>query len=156
MMCFEATPGFVSQARENVRKAGAHSVEIKQSIWNASALQKNSVDLFMSSHVLEHLPDLCTFLAELYDAMKPGGAVFTEVPNHNKAYIKKVLGGVFHLTLPTPQGFMNAMTAAGFVPVVETLVGNDEYNAVPYGYHIRSVFTKPPHPSITFHGVMGQ
>ena len=94
-------------------------------------------------HVLEHLPDLCAFLAELYDVLKPGGAVFTEVPNHNRAKVmRKKNKWHYHLTLPTPQGFVNIMTASGFVPVVEEVVFSDEAETVEEGSVIRGVFTK--------------
>jgi len=154
--CFEATPGFHTIAEKNIRQAGATDVVVYPRVWDVSLVPKESVDLFVSSHVLEHIPDLCVFFKELFEVMRPGGAVFTEVPNHNEKYVKTVLGGKFHLTLPTPHGFMNIMTAVGFVPVIESLVGADEFNPVPYGYHIRSIFTKPPHPAITYSGSLGQ
>lgn len=156
VVCFEATPGYPVIAERNVRQSGVQDVVVYPRIWNASMIPENSVDLFISSHVLEHIPDLCTFLKELYQVMKPGGAVFTEVPNHNDKYVRGVLGGTFHLTLPTPQGLMNIMSAIGFVPVIESLIGKNEFDTVPSGYHIRSIFTKPPHPAITYKGAMGQ
>ena len=36
----------------------------------------------MSSHVREHVPDLCRLLADVHAAMAPGGLFFAEMPDH--------------------------------------------------------------------------
>lgn len=149
-ICFEASPGLVDKVKANVRAAGARSVVVFRSIWNASLVQKNSVDLFITSHVVEHIPDVCVYFKQVFDVMKPGGAVFTEIPNHNLEYVKTSGDGMFHLFYPTPEGFMHLMRASGFVPVVEALIGSDDFLAVPEGFHIRSIHVKPPHPAMNY------
>lgn len=44
------------------------------------ALSSGSVDVFTSSHVLEHVSDPCEWLAEVWRLLRPGGIVFTELP----------------------------------------------------------------------------
>lgn len=46
-----------------------------------SALPRESVDVVVAFHVLEHLPDPMAFMAELLAALKPGGHAFVEVPD---------------------------------------------------------------------------
>ena len=88
------------------------------------------IDLFLSSHVLEHMPDLCTFLRELHSVMAPGGLVFTEVPFQPAARLKAYAnggaqGGLFHLSLPSQRSMDLLMLANGFrrVALTDTTVG---------------------------------
>jgi 2-polyprenyl-3-methyl-5-hydroxy-6-metoxy-1,4-benzoquinol methylase len=148
-ICFEATPGFAEHAKANVQEIKGVHATIFPDTWNASIIDHNSIDLFISSHVLEHFADLCQFLKELYDRMKPGGVVFSEVPNHTPKYVSETFGGQFHLTLTTHRGHLLLMEAVGFQMVDMTLIGQDERTAYPNGYHIRSIFVKPPHKSQT-------
>lgn len=41
----------------------------------------NSLDYFASSHVIEHLPDTIKALCEWYRVVKPGGCIYTIVPD---------------------------------------------------------------------------
>ncbi len=43
-------------------------------------LKSNSVDLFFSSSVIEHLPDPERAVSELFRTIKPGGLVYAEIP----------------------------------------------------------------------------
>ena len=43
-------------------------------------LKSNSVDLFISSSVIEHLPDPEKAVSELFRTIKPGGLVYAEIP----------------------------------------------------------------------------
>ena len=46
----------------------------------ALPLKNDSVDLFISSSVIEHLPDPEKAVSELFRTIKPGGFVFAEIP----------------------------------------------------------------------------
>jgi len=43
-------------------------------------LRSNSVDLFFSSSVIEHLPDPERAVSELFRTIKPGGLIYAEIP----------------------------------------------------------------------------
>jgi SAM-dependent methyltransferase len=70
MLCFEQS-GAAAVAEKSVRAAGARSVAVIRSPWDASSpLLAPGVDLFVSSHALEHMADLCTFLREVYAVLR--------------------------------------------------------------------------------------
>ena len=108
--------------------------------------------MFMSSHVLEHMPDLCAFTRQLFAAMAPGGAVFTEVPNVTPAWLRaqssqgimpKSGGGPFHISWATPTGLLRYFESAGFkLGTLETFEGY-EASTKPNGLWIRAVFYRP-------------
>jgi len=47
-------------------------------------IPQNTIDLAISSHVIEHIPDDLGALDELYDVLKPGGAAFINTPNRKR------------------------------------------------------------------------
>lgn len=47
----------------------------------AVAVPRNSFDYVIASHVIEHVPDLITFLAEIWTVLKPGGVLSLVVPD---------------------------------------------------------------------------
>jgi predicted SAM-dependent methyltransferase len=49
-------------------------------------LPDNSVDAIYSFHVLEHLPDLGFFMAEIFRVLKPGGKTIGTVPHFSNPY----------------------------------------------------------------------
>jgi len=107
--------------------------------------------LLLSSHVLEHMPDLCSFTSSVFDLMNVNGVVFTEVPNHTGDYLKELQGGNLHLTFPTPRGFMLLMESAGFV-VAKLSTYRSFSEVAARGGWIRSVFIKPDerHLNLTY------
>ena len=90
---------------------------------------------FTSSHVLEHIPDPCVWAAAVYSVLKPGGVVFTEVPNQLKPAYQNMRSGVFHLTYWSRDAFRRFMIAQGFEAL--PLKGKDRPSMV------RTVFRKP-------------
>lgn len=50
--------------------------------------EQQKFDLILSSHSLEHVPDLTSFMDTLFRLAKPGAIVFFEVPNCSEAYFK--------------------------------------------------------------------
>ncbi|KAJ1640016.1 S-adenosyl-L-methionine-dependent methyltransferase [Pavlovales sp. CCMP2436] len=142
LVCFEPGESFSSTAAVLERTSASRSTLIP-GFFDANAQElKNGIDLFLSSHMLEHIGDLCSFLAVLFEKMNPGGFVFSEVPNHSNAYAEEVIGGTFHLTLPTPRSFVAYFYAAGFRLVDLQLVDRSD-NPAGNGFHMRSVFMKP-------------
>lgn len=103
-----------------LRRTGSADAAIIESAWDGAALLKatggRAVDLFLSSHTLEHVQDGCGFLSDLHAHMAPGGAVFTEVPNHSARYLQQLKhsGGYFHLLFPTARGLLLLLENAGF------------------------------------------
>ncbi len=165
IQCFEATPGFPEKAQENIgaqlvrtregedgssvaaaEQNDREKVHIYPSLYDAGKIADGSIDLFLSSHVLEHLGNLPRFLrSELYPKMRHGGLVFSEVPNHDRQYILKTFGGQFHLTFPTPEGIENLFRDAGFEPV-KSWVGDGWVGdgwVGDGGLHIRTIHRKP-------------
>jgi len=49
-------------------------------------LPDNSVDIIYSFHLLEHLPDLGFFMAEIFRVLKPGGKKTGTVPHFSNPY----------------------------------------------------------------------
>ncbi len=49
-----------------------------------AVLEPESVDVAISSHVIEHVPDDLKALNELYRVLKPGGAAFINTPNRRR------------------------------------------------------------------------
>jgi len=50
----------------------------------SSVIAPESVDVAISSHVIEHVPDDLKALNELYRVLKPGGAAFINTPNRKR------------------------------------------------------------------------
>lgn len=140
VVCFEPTPGWGARAR-NVLETTRAKVHVVETLFDSShPLLDGGTNLFPSSHVLEHVPDLCGFAADLHAKMTPGGIVFTEVPNHSREYIRKKFGGKLHLTFPDQYGFHSIMHSAGFALVDEAVYGADEMLPITRGWHTRSIF----------------
>lgn len=58
---------------------GAHKGAIQLDMQDMS-LPDDSVDVVLTPHVLEHVPDTDKALSELFRTLKPGGSVFLQVP----------------------------------------------------------------------------
>jgi SAM-dependent methyltransferase len=156
VVCFEQS-GEAKAAERAVRAAGARSVKVVQSLWDANSdALSGGFDLFVSSHALEHVPDLCEFLAQVYRALRPGGYFFSEFPNSTDEYIKWQVkyprptkrGGAmdFHITHLTPRGLTAYMEATGFQLVDMETVNTGSQRTVANGSGLRFVWRKPSHP----------
>jgi hypothetical protein len=143
LVCFEPGASFATGTASLLSRTNASRSLLVPSFFNATALElAQGIDLFLSSHVLEHISDLCSFLSVLFEKMNPGGYVFSEVPNHNHKYVRQYIGGTFHLTLPTPKSLVAYFYAAGF-RLVDLQLADHWDAARGNGFHIRSVFQKP-------------
>lgn len=161
LVCLEPSSRLLPLARQALAASGALSWVARQKAWDAADAQElGPIRLFLSSHVLEHMPDLCAFARELYAAMEPGGWVFTEVPTSEAGAVARA-GWTpfrhFHLTLTTPSGFVALMASAGFVLAdLQTLLsfgnkrGQGEEGRPGRGgpelLWLRTVFYKPRRP----------
>jgi SAM-dependent methyltransferase len=57
----------------------AHRAAVKLDLQNID-LPDNSLDVILTPHVLEHVPDTEKSLAEIYRVLAPGGSLFLEIP----------------------------------------------------------------------------
>lgn len=74
----------------------ANMFTAKCDIWadlrNELPFKNESVDVFYSHHVIEHLPDLQYHFKELYRCLKKGGVIRVGVPNSDSAVRKYIQG----------------------------------------------------------------
>ena len=110
----------------------------------------NSVDLFYSHHVIEHLPDLPFHFRDMMRCLKPGGKIRIGGPNGDSAIKKFVendsswfgdfpdsrrsIGGRFenlifcrqeHLTILTFSFLEELLTNTGFLRITKCIPGNE-------------------------------
>ena len=79
----EMDPENVSDAQENLKARGFASLRLESisiSDWEAHPLLQQQYDLFLCSHVLEHLPDPVAFLRRIRTCIKPGGFLVGLLP----------------------------------------------------------------------------
>eukprot|EP00971_Amphidinium_carterae_P181859 3608763-Amphidinium_carterae.1 len=96
-------------------------------------VQPESIDVFTSSHVLEHITDPCVWLAGLTKAMKAGGIVFTEVPRETRMVRSHKKPGIGHVLFFDGKTFHRMMTLQDSF---EKLLLRDD------GLTLRSVYRK--------------
>ncbi len=70
-------------ARRGHRQVDLQSIDIER--WKDHSLLQRSYDLFLCSHVLEHLPDPVDFLRTVRPSIKPEGAFLGLVPINERA-----------------------------------------------------------------------
>merc|ERR1712194_822219 len=133
--CFEVDQDYhriVKQTFAGTEREGI-KFTLRPQLFDGDALEPNSVDLFMSSHVAEHLTDPCAWMAGLMRVLKPGGYVFSEVPDQYMDPDKEMRRGQFHLLFFSKDSFAKLMTDFGFEIGYVADVGGV----------VRSVFRKP-------------
>jgi SAM-dependent methyltransferase len=74
------------------------------------------------AQTLEHLYDPVLCLRNLYDALAPGGYLFTSVPHLNHQHM-----GMTFFSMPTPMGLGVWATSAGFEVLKIGVFGNEQY-----------------------------
>ena len=122
LICFEPDASTAALANTSLTRGTQSShVHVLPETFTIEALDAvlgtgAQIDLFLSSHVLEHLPDPCSFLSALHVKMAPGGAVFTELPNDTQERIlRSPHDSQFHLSMTSPGGWLRLMENIGFV-----------------------------------------
>ncbi len=127
-------------------------VDDKIDITNMDIYEDNSVDVFLCSHVLEHVDDDRKAMSELYRILKPGGWGITMVPvliysEHiienlpitSEAERWRFYGQGDHVRFYNRQGFVDRLACAGFKV---NLLGVEYFGADTFernGIHKRSV-----------------
>ncbi|CAE8717070.1 unnamed protein product, partial [Polarella glacialis] len=140
LTCFEAGLDSVPFAEAQMARARRHvpllKVRVVPSILDFELLAPKSVDLFLSSHVIEHMPDPCWFLDGLKRVLKPGGLVFTEVPDQDPLGDRTFRrAGEIHLVFFNQKTFRNMMVTSGFQLLH---IGSYQWGSV-----VRSLFKWP-------------
>lgn len=103
------------------------SADDKVDIQDMQIYSEASIDIFLCSHVLEHVPSDRTAIAELYRILRPGGWGIVMVPIQltltdvyedpsitSEADRWKHFGQGDHLRLYSKQGFVSRLAEAGF------------------------------------------
>ncbi len=103
-------------------------------------------DYITLAHVLEHVPDPVALLRRLFGWLKPGGALYVELPNAGATGLA-IFGGTWrglevprHFALPTRPALVQALEDAGFVverqvidPAARSLLWGESLAAAPEG-----------------------
>jgi len=144
LICFEPDADFTKTVAKTFDLAKSSttglSTEHKRQFFDGDQLEPASVDVFMSSQAVEHLVDPCPWLSALQRVLKPGGLVFTEVPNEYDDPDKNVTRGLFHMMWFNEQVWAKIMLQAGFEEVELTTV---KPPTTKWGMAVRSIFRKP-------------
>ena len=74
-----------------------NNVEIINADWQqlSAIFEPGRVDIIISSHVIEHVPDDLKALNASYETLKPGGQLFFITPNRNR--LSRYIGEKLHL-----------------------------------------------------------
>lgn len=143
LICFEADPDYKVTLEQTLQAAKQHTpgltFEIYSKIFSADALPPGSVDIFLSSHVVEHVPDPCVWMQGVQHIMKPGGVVFTEVPDQYSDPEMIEIGafmtrGLFHLLYFNKETFDSMMDMGGFESINSVMRD---------GGYVRALYRKP-------------
>jgi predicted SAM-dependent methyltransferase len=125
-------------------------IDVWADLRNQLPFKKNSVDIFYSHHVVEHLPDLKGHIENMYYCLKPGGKIRIGGPNGDSAINRFLandttwfgdfpdkrisIGGRFenfifcrqeHLTILTFSYVEELLRGAGFVKINKRLPVKD-------------------------------
>jgi SAM-dependent methyltransferase len=130
----------------------APGVDDRVDIMNMPVYGTGSIDLFLCSHVLEHVPDDRRAIAELFRILKPGGIGILMVPiiltlneTHEDPSITspeerwKHFGQNDHLRVYAKSDFVNKATEAGFKVHQMDVAVFGSANFIRHGIHRRSV-----------------
>ncbi len=65
---------------------GFENVEYRLGDWQhlSDVIERESIDVAVSSHVIEHVPDDLAAINELYEVLRPGGVAIINTPNRKR------------------------------------------------------------------------
>lgn len=92
------------------REAG---LDLRQGSIEALEDSAERYDHIMSSHCVEHVPEVRRLFRALHAALKPNGTLAIDVPNGGSAAAERFKDRYYHLTLPLHVHFFNAATLRG-------------------------------------------
>lgn len=95
------------------------------------SLEKEAYDFVLFSQTIEHLYNPFIALANLYEATKPGGYIFTSMPTINIPHMTPI-----HFTGYTPMGLCLLFESAGFNTVEIGYWGNFKYISSIFKTHL--------------------
>lgn len=85
--------------------------------------------LIMASHVLEHVPDPCSFISNIFSILDEEGLLFLEVPSETEDTVRDVIKykhkGRMHLLFFNPETIRGAIEAAGGEVIFMSTFGQD-------------------------------
>lgn len=98
-----------------------YGIDLHQGTLHDAPIAKESIDAVVLYHVLEHVPDPASFLADVSRILKPGGTIIVEVPDPvsvdaqiSPLLMRSVLDFPHHLFAFTPSCLRMFITRAGF------------------------------------------
>lgn len=169
--CFEADTKQVDHARQTLADVPAATrTSVVAGVFDADKVLPQSVDLFVSSQVIEHT-EPCAWVDALRRVLAPGGYVFTDGPDQEADYRRRRLRGRFHLGFYNVSTYDAMMRRAGFIHVDAAVLG--ELDAVAARKHpgfapgwvamhrwpgktgAAKAAKRPPPPSFRYAGVFG-
>ena len=159
LVCFEPDASTALQANASLTVGTRSRVHVLRETFSREALEAAlgaaaKINLFLSSHVLEHLPDMCKFMSTLHTKVAPGGAVFTELPNDTEERIVSTThDSQFHLSMTTPAGWLRLMEQVGFVLGDLRTVRDFEKTGINGVWSRSLLFKKDPTDPSVVHGL---
>lgn len=97
-----------------VKSAQAHSLPVKLLDFFSDQLNQNQYDVITFFEVIEHLPDVTSFLRRAEQLLTPGGIIYLTTPNHD-SLDRRILKDDWpvyhreHLSYFTPNSLRNAV-----------------------------------------------
>jgi SAM-dependent methyltransferase len=103
-----------------------YDIDLYKGTLHDAPIEKESVDAVVLYHVLEHIPDPASFLADAFRVLEPGGRIIIEVPDPvsidaqiSPRLMRSVLDFPHHLFSFTPYCLRMFLTHAGFQVVLK-------------------------------------
>jgi len=146
LICFEGDPDLHNKFRNNF--LSYDSATLVPTLFDGTSLRASSVDLIMSSHVVEHISEPCVFLKEVYTALKPGGFMFHEIPQQRRTDgqhpLNKMQLGEYHMTFWTHESVDYVFKFCGFEKVkLQVFSDYTKVDTNKKGKWIRALYRKP-------------
>ncbi|MFO6446930.1 class I SAM-dependent methyltransferase [Erythrobacter sp. NE805] len=126
----------------------AEGIEVEDTATITDDRWDREFDYITLAHVLEHVPDPLALLRRLFGWLKPGGALYVELPNAGASGLA-IFGAVWrglevprHFALPTRAALARALEETGFVierqvidPAARDLLWGESLAAAPERAH---------------------
>lgn len=111
---FEPDPDMLGAARKRL----PYDAQLCAELFTPARVQPQTFDLIAASHLLEHVPDMRTFLQGLASIANPRGILFLEVPYETAASVREISRanhrGLIHLLFFTPQTLTRVLEQTGW------------------------------------------